>query len=1076
MTVSTTTTRNDYIATNGQTVFAYTFKVLAATDMVVVKNGVTQAGYSITNLGVATGGNVTLTSGAAAGDTVSIYLAMPVTRETNYQEGGAFLAGDVNADFDKIYIGAIQNENAVSRSMRLNPIDPVPVDMTLPLKDARKGRYLQFNTVTGAPEAGQSIIGDYSAGTGLDLNNYVFSIDSTVATLSGTQTLTNKTLSSPVLDASISGSAFLDEDNMASNSDTKLASQQSIKAYVDSQVGTVDTLSEVLSNGNTTGGSSISFGDNDKATFGASDDLQIYHDGSNSIIKDSGTGILRYTSSNSSTAGVVFEIENTDSTNLSGSFIHFKDSFGLTPAKIGAFASELYIMRGSNNDRILTTSNGSAELYYSDDQKLTTTSTGIDVTGTATMDGLSVSSATSSNSTFINGVGTGMQITLADQSWSAGINQNAGSLYLQAGGLTNRLKLASNGDISFYEDTGTTPKLFWDASAESLGIGTSSPRTTLDFGIPTLSSTLSNSLTAYQVMLEAPSGTGKYAHNIGWSESTGSAVTVAAINAVDEGSSSATGIAFATGNNSAIAERLRIDSSGRVGIGTSSPTSRLTVASGTDSTNAGDGIHFLGSSINNQAAIQSFNTGAYDGDLRFYTSDHASASTSIGAERMRIDSSGNLLVGTTSTDPAASSTETGVALKSGGFVSISRNDSAASVNINKIGFDGSLVDFRKGGTTVGSIGSHSGGGTYFYSNSGSDSGLTFWSNVIAPSTSSGGFRDAVTDLGASGGRFKDLYLSGTANVGIVSLKDGNNNGQINATTSGAKIYYNVHDAHIWQRQGSEKARIDSSGNLLVGTTSSSLSNSSSSSITGINLNPNSASAIARDGGTVLYLNRISSDGDIVQLRKDGATVGSIGTASSGDLYIADGRNAGIKLDGGNNQVLPVTSAGSPLDATLDLGSSGGRFKDLYLSGGVYLGGTGAANKLDDYEEGTFTPTIWNGTVSYTTQRGRYTKIGRVVHIHCFIHIASISGSNSTNIVTGLPFTSKNDINYTALASKTNGFDYGGASTMITFQVVPNSTNISAVGSGNNQNFRDVNSNGLSANDWIAFSGHYVTDS
>jgi hypothetical protein len=37
------------------------------------------------------------------------------------------------------------------------------------------------------------------------------------------------------------------------------------------------------------------------------------------------------------------------------------------------------------------------------------------------------------------------------------------------------MRIAHNGDISFYEDTGTTPKFFWDASAESLGIGTSSP-------------------------------------------------------------------------------------------------------------------------------------------------------------------------------------------------------------------------------------------------------------------------------------------------------------------------------------------------------------------------------------------------------------------------------------------------------------------------------------------------------------------------------------------------------------------------------------------------------------------------
>ena len=102
----------------------------------------------------------------------------------------------------------------------------------------------------------------------------------------------------------------------------------------------------------------------------------------------------------------------------------------------------------------------------------------LNVDGTATVDGLTVSSSTSTNATFVNGVGTGMQLTLADQGWSAGINQNAGSLYLQSGGLTNRLGIASNGDISFYEPTGNA-KFFWDASAESLGIGTSSPSASL---------------------------------------------------------------------------------------------------------------------------------------------------------------------------------------------------------------------------------------------------------------------------------------------------------------------------------------------------------------------------------------------------------------------------------------------------------------------------------------------------------------------------------------------------------------------------------------------------------------------
>tara|TARA_R110001592_G_scaffold8189_2_gene45262 strand:+ start:2513 stop:4294 length:1782 start_codon:yes stop_codon:yes gene_type:complete len=63
------------------------------------------------------------------------------------------------------------------------------------------------------------------------------------ATLVGAETLTNKTLTSPVLNTGVSGSAILDEDNMASDSATKLASQQSIKAYVDAVAGSATAAS-----------------------------------------------------------------------------------------------------------------------------------------------------------------------------------------------------------------------------------------------------------------------------------------------------------------------------------------------------------------------------------------------------------------------------------------------------------------------------------------------------------------------------------------------------------------------------------------------------------------------------------------------------------------------------------------------------------------------------------------------------------------------------------------------------------------------------------------------------------------
>ena len=81
-----------------------------------------------------------------------------------------------------------------------------------------------------------------AGGTGIDSSatgtTVTLAIDSTVTTLTGTQTLTNKTLTAPtltsaVLNTAVSGTAVLDEDNMASNSATQLATQQSIKAYVD---------------------------------------------------------------------------------------------------------------------------------------------------------------------------------------------------------------------------------------------------------------------------------------------------------------------------------------------------------------------------------------------------------------------------------------------------------------------------------------------------------------------------------------------------------------------------------------------------------------------------------------------------------------------------------------------------------------------------------------------------------------------------------------------------------------------------------------------------------------------------
>jgi hypothetical protein len=158
-----------------------------------------------------------------------------------------------------------------------------------------------------------------------------------------------------------------------------------------------------------------------------------------------------------------------------------------------------------------------------------------------------------------------------------------------------------------------------------------------------------------------------------------------------------------------------------------------------------------------------------------------------------------------------------------------------------------------------------------------------------------------------------------------------------------------------------------------------------------------------DGVNALTVNRDTSDGDIVLFRKDGTTVGSIGT-NTGDIWIGTD-DTGLRFHDNIDMVYPINPAtGTSRDNAINLGHSGGRFKDLYLSGGVYLGGTGSANYLDDYEEGTWTPALSGHTL--TIEKAQYTKVGRQVHL--FAQLTSNSSTtveiDTSHVFTGIPFT------------------------------------------------------------------------
>ena len=136
----------------------------------------------------------------------------------------------------------------------------------------------------------------------------------------------------------------------------------------------------------------------------------------------------------------------------------------------------------------------------------------------------------------------------------------------------------------------------------------------------------------------------------------------------------------------------------------------------------------------------------------------------------------------------------------------------------------------------------------------------------------------------------------------------------------------------------------------------------------------------------------------------GNGIGSVSgvNLSSGNVTVIDGQGFYFgdgsyriegKDDGANARIGFVTNSSEIARFTSD--------------GLTFNGDTAAANALDDYEEGTWTPNI-GGNATYTNQTAQYVKVGDLVHIQCNIEINAI-GTGSANTLFGLPFTSFNNL-------------------------------------------------------------------
>lgn len=268
-------------------------------------------------------------------------------------------------------------------------------------------------------------------------------------------------------------------------------------------------------------------------------------------------------------------------------------------------------------------------------------------------------------------------------------------------------------------------------------------------------------------------------------------------------------------------------------------------------------------------------------------------STDVEMVRIQSNSSSgsNLLVGTTTNDLYDSTSETGSQI-SDGYLAVARASTVAY--FNRLTSDGEVVDFRKGGSSVGSI--KAGNGDLLIGTGAVNLRFFDATPAVIPRTAADATSNGVIDLGNTSNHFQNAYFTSTVFAEAFT-------GRADTDTA---IQMTGSDHMKFFTGGGERMRVNASGHINIGQTSTNIPGQGNSQA-GTSLRSVGDAYFSRDGDLALNVNRNGSDGKVVSFRRGGTEGGSISVtttsatlASSSDARlksnIEDAASASDKID------------------------------------------------------------------------------------------------------------------------------------------------------------------------------------